>query len=120
MQKETTMRMLSAADLVGSASLIVVPLIAGVAPNSAFPGAIGLILSGASLVLPSTALFAFAASVVSFMLFASFAGWAFTFWGTFSSISDTASAGLAALCALVAIAFLLLMLLSLRQAKDGK
>ena len=120
MQQVVVRRLLSGADLLGSAGLIVVPLISGAGPNTAFPGAIGVILSAASLYWTSGERYTFFTGVVSFTLFAAFASWSFALWGTYTAVSDSTALGSSLACALLAIVFLLLTAFAFGLKRDHK
>jgi hypothetical protein len=120
MQKAAVRRLLSVVDLVGSAALIAVPLVGGVAPYIAFPGVIGIALSAASLYWTSGDRFRFCTGVTSFMLFAAFACWASIMWGTYSSLGNLSALSLALVFALVAVAFLFTITVIQSYGKDQK
>jgi hypothetical protein len=118
MQKAAVRRLISIVDLVGSAALIAVPLIGGVALYTAFPSVIGIALSAASFYWSSGDRFRFCTGVATVMLFGGFIGWASTLWVTYSSLGYLPALGLALVFALVAIAFLFMVTVIQSFGKD--
>ncbi|HVP24071.1 MAG TPA: hypothetical protein VMS77_09200 [Conexivisphaerales archaeon] len=106
MQRAAVRRVISSAGLVGSAVLVATPLVSGTSANTVFPGAIGILLAGASFYWNKGDVYAMLAGVCSLMLFAAYAGWGLAFWETFSNLGQAASLGLSALCVIVSIGYL--------------
>ena len=120
MQKAAARRLLSIADGVGSAVLIVVPFTVGGGTNMAFPGLIGVILAAASFYWGAGERYLLCVGVTSFMLFSAFLSWGVALWGTYSFLNDAPALGLTVIFAVISLAFLLATFVASGISKDQK
>ena len=120
MQRATTKRALAGADLVGSAVLAALALLAGTGSGAAFAGGLGVLLSAFAAYRPAGDYYYLSVGSASGMLFAAYGGWALTLQGAYSYTGNLTFAVLEAASGVVAIFFILLFLYAFKLFREEK